>query len=98
MTAQHLVGNRRGNILEGEEPGLFGHPGMKNHLKQQIAEFVLERCPVPARNRVGDLVRLFDRVGCNRREILLAIPGTAALGIAQPSHDREEPVERTCHR
>jgi len=89
VAAQHLVGDRRGNIIEGEELGFLGHPGMKDDLEQQVAELVLQRRLVPARNRIGDLVGFFDRVGCNRREILHAIPGTAALGIAQLSHDCE---------
>jgi hypothetical protein len=89
MAAQHLVGDRCGNILEGEEAGLLGHAGMEDDLKEQVAELVLQRRLVPARNRVGDLIGFFDRVECNRGEILHAIPGTAALGIAEPSHDRK---------
>ena len=40
--------------------------------------------PVLALDRVGDLVGLLDRVGRDRGEGLLDVPGAAALGIAQP--------------
>ena len=39
---------------------------------------------------VGHLVGLLDGVGGDRREGLLPVPGTAALRIAQPCHQRQE--------
>ena len=99
MAAHHLVGDRRGDVGEIEQPGLLGHARVKDDLKQQVAELVLERRHVAARDRIGDLVRLLDRIGRDRREILLAVPRAAALRVAQPRHDREQSVEgRRRHR
>ena len=41
VAPDHLVDDRRGDIVKGEQPGLLGHARMKDDLKQQIAEFVL---------------------------------------------------------
>src|SRR3546814_6300651 len=41
---------------------------------------------------------LLDRVGRDRRERLLDIPGAAGLGITEPAHHREEAVDRRCFR
>jgi hypothetical protein len=37
----HLVGYRRRNVIEGEEARFLGHAGMKDNLKEKIAELVL---------------------------------------------------------
>ena len=52
---------------------------MEDDLKEEIAEFVLQRGHVAALDRVGHLIGLLDRVGGDRREILLAIPRAAVL-------------------
>ena len=41
MPPLHLVGDRLGDVIEREQPGLLGHAGVKHDLKQEIAEFVL---------------------------------------------------------
>src|SRR3546814_16793121 len=41
---------------------------------------------------------LLDRVGRDRRERLLDIPGAAGLGITEPAHHRAEAVDRRCFR
>jgi hypothetical protein len=46
-----------------------------------------------AGDRIGDLIGLLDRITAKRRKTLLAVPGAAALLVAQPRHDREQPVE-----
>ena len=97
VAPHHLVGDRRGDVVEGEQPGFLGHAGMEHDLKQQIAELVLQRRHVAALDRIGDLIGLLDRVGRDRREILLAVPRAAALRVAQPRHDREQPVDRAGH-
>src|SRR5258708_5284995 len=43
MAAQHLVGDRAGDVVEVEEAGLLGHARVKDDLEEQIAELVLER-------------------------------------------------------
>ena len=41
MPPLHLVGDRLGDVIEREQPGLLGHPGVEHDLEQEIAEFVL---------------------------------------------------------
>src|SRR5262249_44766234 len=69
----------------------------KDDLKQQITELVPERRHVAARDRVGHLIGLLDRIRRDRRKILLPVPRATALRIAQSRHDREQTVERTAH-
>ena len=89
MAALHLVGDRRGHVIEGKVAGLARHLGMEDDLEQKVAELVLERGHVGFADRLGDLVGLLDGVGGDRGEILLAVPRAAAVGIAQPGHDFE---------
>ncbi len=93
VAANHLVGDRGGDVGKIEQPRLLGQARVKHHLKQQVAELVLQCRHVAARDRVGDLVSLLDRIGCDGREILLAVPRAAAFGVAQPRHDREQTFE-----
>ncbi len=53
---------------------------MEDDLEQEIAELVLEIVHVAARDRLGDLVGLFDGVGRDRGEVLLDIPGAPVSG------------------
>src|SRR6266849_4343245 len=46
--------------------------------------------------RFGHLIGLLDGVGSDGGEALLAVPGTAALGIAQPRHDVEQARQVRC--
>ena len=66
---------------------------MENHLQQQVAEFVLQLAHVGALDRLGDFIGLLDRVAGDRGEILFEVPGAAAIGVAQPRHDPEKPVD-----
>ena len=85
----HLVGDRRGNVGEGEMPGVGGDLRMEDDLEQQIAEFFAQVGDVVAGHRVGDLVRLLDGVRRDRREGLDAVP-VAPAGPAQPRHGGDE--------
>ena len=67
---------------------------MINHLEQEIAELVLERVEIVARDRVGNLVSFFDGVGRDGGEALLDVPRAAGVLVAQPRHDGEQVVER----
>ena len=89
VAAQQLVANRAGHRLEVEVLRLAGDLGVKNHLKQQIAQFILEVSQVAALDGVGDFVRLLDGVGRDARKGLLPVPGTAVRG-PQPRHDGEQ--------
>ena len=41
MAPLHLVCDRRGNIIKRKQARFLGHAGMKDDLKEKIAEFVL---------------------------------------------------------
>src|SRR5690606_6314371 len=75
MAPFHLVGDRARHVLECEMPGFLGHPGVEDHLKQQVAQFAAKIIHVRALDRVGDFVGFFDRVWRDAVEILRAIPG-----------------------
>ena len=90
MPAHHLVADRGDDVVESEMPGFLGHLRMEHHLQQQVAEFVLQFVHVAAIDGIGDLVGFFDRVRRDRREILLQVPGTAAVRIAQLRHDAQQ--------
>ncbi len=75
VAAHQLVADRVHHVIELERPALAREPGVKNHLEEQIAEFVPERRQVGAFNRIGNLVGFLDRVRCDRAEVLLEVPG-----------------------
>ena len=86
MPAQQLVADRVDDIGEFERAGFTGHACKENHLEQQVAELVAERRHVLAGDRVGHLVGFLDGVWRDRREILLEVPRTAAVGIPEAIH------------
>lgn len=96
MAADQLVADRAGHVVEGEGFRLVGHLRVKHHLEQQIAQFVLEVIQIAPLDRVGDLIGFLDRVGRDRTEILLQIPGAAGSGRAQGRHDLDQ--ARDVHR
>ena len=83
MPRDHLVGDRVGDIIEGEQSGLGRHLGVIDRLQQKIPQLALQLVPGLALDRVGDLVGLLDRVGRDGGEILFDVPGAAGLGVAQ---------------
>ena len=94
MPPDHLARDRVGHIAEVEARILRGHLRVINHLEQEIAELVLERVEIVARDRVGNLISLFDGVGRDGGEALLDVPRAAGVLVAQPRHDGEQVVER----
>ena len=60
---------------------------IKNDLEQQIAQLVAQFVPGLALYRIGYLVGLLDGVRRDGREILLEVPGAAALRVAQLAHN-----------
>jgi hypothetical protein len=82
-----------GDGVEVEPALLLRHAGVEDDLEEQIAQLVLEVRHVAARDRVGDLIGLLDRAGGDGGEILLHVPGAAAVGIAQRRHHGEQPVD-----
>ena len=96
MTPAKLVADRPGRRFEVEGAALARHLCVKYHLEQKIAELVFEMRKIPALDGIGDLVGFLDRVGRDARKGLLAIP-RAAVGRAQPLHDREQLLHRCAH-
>jgi hypothetical protein len=72
----------------------LGHARMEHHLEQQIAEFVAQRRHVTGHAGLRHLIGFLDRVRRDRGEILLDVPWAALLRIAQPRHDRDQPIHR----
>ena len=90
MAPDHLVRNRPRDILIREQPGILGHSGVVDDLKQEIAKFIWQGGMVAPGNGIGDLIRLLDRVWGNAVEILRLVPGTAGVRMAQGGHDVEQ--------
>src|SRR6185312_6523773 len=90
VAADELFADVVGDRGEVEPTLLLGHAGMKHHLEEQIAELLAQLVRLATLDGIGDFVRLFDGVGRNGAKRLLAIPGTAALRVAQPCHQRKE--------
>ena len=90
MPPDHFSANRFNHVAKAERVLLFGHAGVVDDLKQQVAEFIPEVVEIAARNRVGDLIGLFDRVGRDRLEILLEVPRTTGHGRSKLRHDLDQ--------
>ena len=96
MTPLQLVADGSRRRLEIEGAALARDLCMKHHLKQQVPELVLEMREILALDGVGDLIGFLDGVGGDARECLLAVP-RAAVGRAQPLHDREQLLDARAH-
>jgi hypothetical protein len=90
MAADQLGGQRLDDVAEGKGALLFGHPGMKNDLQQQVAQLIFQAREVTAGNGVRNLVGLLKRVGSNRPEILLEIPRATRSGRSERRHDLKQ--------
>jgi hypothetical protein len=82
------------HIGNGEVAVVGRHLGIKQHLQQQVAQFLGQVRPVAPLDGVEDLVGLFQRVFANGIEGLLAVP-RAAAGSAQPRHDRDRLLKQS---
>ena len=74
------------NVIDGKRSLLFRHLRIEEHLQQQVAEFAGEFVPVAIVDGFEDFVGLFQRVGLDGVEGLLAIPGAASRS-PQALHD-----------
>ncbi len=90
VTPDHLRRDRLDHVAEGERVGLLAHARVIDDLQQEVAELVLELREIAALDRIRDLVGLLDRVGRDRREILLEIPRAAGARRAQRGHDLDQ--------
>ncbi len=79
VAAHELFGDRLHHVAEVERALFLRHAGVKHDLQQEIAQFVAQIVEVAARDGVGDLVGLFERVGGNRRKVLFEVPRAAGL-------------------
>lgn len=90
VTADHLAGDRLDHIAERERVLLLSHPGVIDHLQQQVAEFLAQIVEIAARDRIRNLIGLLDRVGRDGLEILHEVPRAAGHRRAQRSHDLDQ--------
>ena len=90
MPRHHLVSDCAHHVVKVEHPLVRRDLRLKHRLKQQIAQLGRQFLPRPARDHILDLMRLFDRIGRDRREILRQIPWAARNRIAQPPHDFQQ--------
>ena len=75
MPANELLAYAARDGLEIASSLLLEEQRQKVHLEEEIAKLPLERNAVVGKRRVGDLVRLLERVRDDRDRRLLAIPG-----------------------
>ncbi len=90
MPPDHFSRNSLDDVPESKCVLLLGHAGVKYHLQQEIAEFVLEIVEIIARDGVDHLIGFLDGVGRDRRKILLEVPRAAGHRRAQRRHDFEQ--------
>ena len=87
MAVDELVGNRVRNVIKGEAPLLLGHDALEHDLEENVAKFLdVVGLVLRAVHRRKQLVRLFEKARLQRLERLLAVPGTALLGVPEASH------------
>ena len=89
MAADQLLVDGVERIVDAEEILLGGHLRVEDGLQQKVAQFFGELVPVAAVDGVEHFVGLFERVGLDGVEGLLAVPRTAA-GRAQAGHDLDQ--------
>ena len=83
--------DRLGDLGQAAGAALLEQQREEVDLEQHVAQLVEELRVVTGRGRVGELVRLLDRVGDDRALVLLAVPRALA---AQAAGDLVEPQER----
>jgi hypothetical protein len=74
MAANQLVRNVSRDLFEVERPAFEGELTMKNHLQQQIAQFLLNFMVVARFDGIHELIDFLDRVVTQRHVVLLAVP------------------------
>src|SRR6266496_3395495 len=92
MTVNQLCREPIKYIIDGEMIFLPGHLRIKKYLQKQIAEFSLQLTPIAIVDGLKNFVSLFERVGFDGIECLLAVPGAPARP-AQPGHDGDRALE-----
>ncbi len=89
VAADQLLVDGVEGVVDGEEVLVGGHLGVEDGLEEEVAEFFGEVGPVAAVDGVEDLVGLFEGVGFDGVEGLLAVPGAAGFG-AELRHNSDQ--------
>ena len=92
MPADHLVDESAEDVTDCELLALGSDPGMEDHLKEKIAELLLERGGALGLDRFEHLVGFFEQEGLERLAGLFAVP-RAPPRPAKTVHDLEEPFK-----
>ena len=71
---------------------LPGHLGMKDHLQQQVTQLFLQVFHVTPFYGICHLIGFFEGMRGYGAEVLLQIPGAAAIRVAKLRHDCQEGV------
>lgn len=77
------------DFLEIKRAALAGQLAVKNHLQQQVAQFLRHLVIVARLDGVNQFIHLLDGVTAQRHVVLLAIPG-ATRGRTQAGHDLQQ--------
>jgi len=78
VSPHELVGDRAGDVGHGELTRFGSHLSVKDHLQQQIAQFVAHLAGVAALDGLEHFVGFLQQVGSQAPWCLLAIPWTPA--------------------
>src|SRR3989442_5169786 len=92
VAADELLSQGLQHVLDSEGLPLTPDLGVKEYLKQHVAQLLFDLCLVLLLYRFEDLVGLFDQVRLERLAGLLAVPGAAAFP-SQPRHDLDDVIE-----
>ena len=90
MAADHFLRDRLDDAAEVKGALFLGDARVKGDLQQKIAQLLAQIDKIVARDRVGDLIGLLDRIGRDRCEGLRKIPATAGFRRAQGRHDVDQ--------
>lgn len=88
MTPHQFVGEPLADGVEVEYTAFPGQLGVKDDLKQQVAQFLRQFVIIPGLDGVEEFVDFLDGMPAQGLVILLAVPGAALRG-AERRHDLE---------
>src|SRR5690606_17769702 len=90
MATNKLFSDGENYIADIEMAKLLGHLRVIDRLEKQVAQFLTQVSKILSLDGVGDLVSFFDSVVTDGTEILLQVPGTTAIRIAERRHDFDQ--------
>ena len=92
MAADHLFCDGLADISKGKQALFFGHTGMKDHLEQQISQFVTQIFRVTPIDSVDHLIGFLEGVGRYRFKVLCQIPGATRHRRPQSRHNVDQAI------